>query len=708
MRGLAAAAAVALLLACAPSAHAALAGVQDGQLFFGADAAEVNDVTIERAGAVYRITDRGADEVRAQPGCVATADDQIVECHAAGVASIGASLLDRDDEIVIAAAVPASISGYEGADTITGGDGDDEVFGMAGGDVVHGGAGDDVLLEVDGDANLLDGGPGNDTITGGVGPDTVLGGPGNDAGLFGGDGNDVIDGGEGDDVIGGGDGPSGFQLDSDRLIGGPGTDRLTYLRRADPLRVSLGDGADDGAAAEGDDAAADIEELRGGSGGDRLTGGPAADAIDGGGGPDVIDGGGGADQLDGGAEDGAADTLRGGAGADALDGRAGDDRLEGGEDADTLTGADGGDALLGEAGADRLVAGPGDDELDGGAGSDELSGGEGIDTVLYPTRAAQVEVTLDGVANDGEIALGPLGRTRLEEGARSAEGDNVDATNERVTASQRDDTVTGDGGPNALEGAAGEDYLEGGAGADTLSGGGANDGILSRDGSPDRVACGPGYDYVVADGRDLVPGRAAGCEYVDDGSRSRPRARRDVVVRPDCARGRDAEVSPPGTARGMPVDRRVLVPVGSAVDALDCAVALTVADGRGRARKGTLGVGSGALRVTQARRGDRMLTRLRATDCRAPAATAGPRATATRFRKVRYRRRYGRVGFPIEVRLDAAVMTKLRGVATWSVTDRCGRGATISVTSGRLAVLDLGTDRRVVLGPGDRYRAAAP
>ena len=97
----------------------------------------------------------------------------------------------------------------------------------------------------------------------------------------------------------------------------------------------------------------------------------------------------------------------------------------------------------------------------------------------------------------------------------------MDETNERVTATQRDDTVAGDAMPNELQGATGEDFLNGGRGADTLSGGGREDMILSRDGTSDRVSCGAGYDFVVADGRDLVP-KAAGCEYVDDGSRSAP------------------------------------------------------------------------------------------------------------------------------------------------------------------------------------------
>ena len=157
-----------------------------------------------------------------------------------------------------------------------------------------------------------------------------------------------------------------------------------------------------------------------------------------------------------------------------------------------------------------------------------------------------------------------------------------------MTATQRDDTVAGDATPNELQGATGEDFLNGGRGADTLSGGGREDMILSRDGTSDRVSCGAGYDFVVADGRDLVP-RAAGCEYVDDGSRSAPAAGRDMVLTPRCAkRADDAEISPPRTRRRMPLDRRVLVPLGSRVDSIDCAVKLTVGIGAGRRRGGVL------------------------------------------------------------------------------------------------------------------------
>lgn len=702
--------AVALALGSqAPDARASSAGVSGGVLVVFAEAEEVNDMAIVLEGGQYRITDAGAVEVLAQDGCGAGPNAQTAFCPASGIVSIEAGLLDGDDRLVVDAAIPAQVLGYGGADVIVGGSGDDQILGMDGGDVIRGRGGNDRLLELDGERNVLDGGPGSDAITGGVGPDEVLGGPGDDRFLFGSEGDDLIDGGEGDDVLDAGPGPSVFQLDSDRLVGGSGVDRVTYGSRAEPVRVSMADGPNDGGPGEADDVRPDVEQLSGGDGNDQLLGGPGADAIDGFGGGDEVDGGPGADLLDGGGSDAFGDTLNGGPGDDVLTGRAGDDRLNGGDDADRLSGDEGGDGLAGGAGADALEGGTGDDELEGGGGGDALSGGDGIDTVRYAEQQALIQVTIDGEANDGEVAPDRKGHIRIEEGARSREGDNVDATNERVTATRSDDTVEGNGAPNRLEGAAGEDYLNGVGGADTLSGGGAGDAIVSRDGRRDRVSCGAGYDYVVADARDLVPRAGAACEYVDDGTRPAPRARRDMRLRPECDGGADAEISPPGTRRGMPVDQPVLAPLDSRVDALDCAVRLTVGVGGGRTLSGRLRGGSGMMRISQRRAADgRVLTRMRATDCRRPAASARVPARAARFRQLRYRRRYGRIAFPTELTLDAARITTGRGVATWSVDHRCGRSATVTVSSGRLAVLDLGTDRRIVLGPGESHRATVP
>ena len=219
------------------------------------------------------------------------------------------------------------------------------------------------------------------------------------------------------------------------------------------------------------------------------------------------------------------------------------------------------------------------------------------------------------------------GRSRTVEGARS-EGDDVDATIENATGGGADDTLGGDGAPNAIEGGAGEDVLAGGGGADALSGGDRSDAILARDGTADRVSCGAGYDYVLADARDRIGDRRA----------LRVRRRRQPHAsacparrrrRPGCRRGADAEFSPPDTVRAVPLDQRALVPVGARVDSLDCAITLTVATAGGGAKRRRSAAARARWRSSQ-RRGVRgaLRTELRTSDCpraRAAGATARTR-----------------------------------------------------------------------------------
>jgi RTX calcium-binding nonapeptide repeat (4 copies)/Bacterial Ig domain len=219
--------------------------------------------------------------------------------------------------------------------------------------------------------------------------------------------------------------------------------------------------------ADGDD------QLYGGAGNDTITGGVDEDAVYGGGGNDTLDGDDGNDAVDGQAGN---DSVSGGAGADDLAGEAGDDVLSGGDD---------------------------DDALDGGPGADAISGGSGTDTAevgattLLPPAVA---VTLNGLADDGA----------------AQEGDNVLGDVEVVNASARSLLVVpgtvnlaGDGNANTLTVRYGRATIDGGPGSDTLTGGPQRDTLLARDGFPDIVTCGGGWDIAVADPLDTV---AADCE----------------------------------------------------------------------------------------------------------------------------------------------------------------------------------------------------
>jgi hemolysin type calcium-binding protein len=174
------------------------------------------------------------------------------------------------------------------------------------------GEGDNVLGPVTG----ITGGDGNDRIEagpaasglfGGGGIDTLVGSPQGDS-IAGGDGDDSLSGGDGDDHLGGGGG-------ADDLSGGPGRDEASY-GGTDPLLLTIGDGANDGAAGEGDNIQEDIEDLAGGSGNDVLIGNAGANRLIAFGGQDVLRGGAGPDELLG-WDDG--DELDAGPGADRLE-----------------------------------------------------------------------------------------------------------------------------------------------------------------------------------------------------------------------------------------------------------------------------------------------------------------------------------------------------------------------------------------------------
>jgi Ca2+-binding RTX toxin-like protein len=126
-----------------------------------------------------------------------------------------------------------------------------------------------------------------------------------------------------------------------------------YAGRNFPVTVTLDGTADDGGDGEGDNVAADVEDVTGGSAADTLVGSAADNELVGGGGDDTISGGDGNDGLDGGA------------GRDTIDGGPGRDDMRGGAGADTIKTRDGVTDRADCAGGTDSVQGEARDEIAG-------------------------------------------------------------------------------------------------------------------------------------------------------------------------------------------------------------------------------------------------------------------------------------------------------------------------------------------------------
>jgi Ca2+-binding RTX toxin-like protein len=164
-------------------------------------------------------------------------------------------------------------------------------------------------------------------------------------------------------------------------------------------------------------------------------------------------------------------------------------------DTTTLTGVTFPTQQSGAAGNDILRGGADADFFFDEAGADTYAGGDGFDGIQYGL-GAPVNVSLDGVANDG----------------LAGEGDNVGTDIEDVFSfGTGPDTVTGNASSNLLQGGTGADQIDGGPGNDSLLGGSGDDTLRARDGFSDRVSCDAGNaDIAVVDTLDTV----SGCETV--------------------------------------------------------------------------------------------------------------------------------------------------------------------------------------------------
>jgi Ca2+-binding RTX toxin-like protein len=308
------------------------------------------------------------------------------------------------------------------------------------------------------DANL-NGGSGGDNLTSDAGDDTLTLGKGDVSGNTGeqaiaGDGQDTLNGcttpnsgdflggGPGDDELLGG--PCNESLfgdtGADNFVGGDGFDFISFSG-FNGVDVTMDNVANDGEPGENDNVHDDIETLFGTD---------------------------------------FNDTMIGAAGEQQINSFGGQDTLEGGPASDSLLSGDGADTIHGDAGSDFIQ---------GGNDPDDMSGGPGLDQADYQDHSAQVTVTINNVANDGQ--------------GGGAEGDNVRTDIENLRGGPNNDTLTGSTGDNHIEGAGGNDTVMGVGGDDDLFGefafnsGTPGDDTLNGGNGDDSMAGGVGADHMI-------------------------------------------------------------------------------------------------------------------------------------------------------------------------------------------------------------------
>jgi serralysin len=165
----------------------------------------------------------------------------------------------------------------------------------------------------------------------------------------------------------------------------------------------------------------------------------------------------------------------------AVTGDAGNDTL-------ATTGSPAGFPLTfdGGAGRDRLIAGP---------ERDTYTGGDDYDRVDYDNFPGPVNVSADGVANDGTAGEADNVGTDVEEIDGTDQNDTLTATSSPSSDANGNTGLVGNGGDDTLNGGTGGDFLDGGDGNDALNGG-AGDDIFESDPGADNIHGGAGYDSI--------------------------------------------------------------------------------------------------------------------------------------------------------------------------------------------------------------------
>jgi hypothetical protein len=183
----------------------------------------------------------------------------------------------------------------------------------------------------------------------------------------------------------------------------------------------------------------------------------------------------------------------------------------GGDDLQIVVDATPPASLVVKEGFDTMIAGPGCTANAGGSASCPLDAvtsvvarlGDGDDTLQ-----SRVPVPVDAAGEGGDDGL-LAGDPPPPYAPAPSTLDGGDG-NDRLSGTSAGDTLRGGPGDDAFDGQAGNDVLDLGPGADSVNDLSGDDTIEARDGSADRVDCGPGNDTGYFDAVDVATNCEAG------------------------------------------------------------------------------------------------------------------------------------------------------------------------------------------------------
>ena len=175
-------------------------------------------------------------------------------------------------------------------------------------------------------------------------------------------------------------------------------------------------------------------------------------------------------------------------------------------------------SFSGDAGNDRFDVGPEKDTFDGGGDSDQAN---------YDQMSGPVNVSADGVANDGAAGETDNIGSDVEEIDGTSAADTLTATSSVPGCSVACTALFGNGGNDTLNGGSGGDLLVGQGGDDTIGGGAGDDAVFGdedfntgetpSDGN-DHLDGGAGSDLVAGLGGNDVMAGGDGVDEMDPGS----------------------------------------------------------------------------------------------------------------------------------------------------------------------------------------------